>query len=130
MGTDVTKTKTMRPGRGHIFDNTRVLQEMLHLRFVASSGPSALGRLYGVDHSTIIYHCRRNQSIVSVIGGEIMVGRPVPVPIVAPDPWIDENGEKLNPGRNYAEYVMERARRKKEAVFSKLTKDQRDSLCG
>ena len=38
--------------------DTKKLNEMLILR-MKGVGPSDLGTKYGVDHSTIIYHCKR-----------------------------------------------------------------------
>lgn len=43
-----------------VFDNPVVLGEMLELRRQGISS-KVLGRLYHKDHSTILYHCKRNR---------------------------------------------------------------------
>ena len=49
----------MNKGRGHVFDDPKVLNEMLELR---KSGwtLTALGRKFGVDHTSIMYQIRKN----------------------------------------------------------------------
>ena len=49
----------MTRGRGNIFDNRKILHEMLALR-AKGLGLSELGRKYNVDHSTIFYHIKKS----------------------------------------------------------------------
>ena len=47
-----------KSGLGHVFDNPRIKREMLILRIKGYSYV-LLSRRYGVDHTTVMYHCRR-----------------------------------------------------------------------
>jgi hypothetical protein len=104
-------------GRGHIFEDPRVLNEMLMLR-QKGVGPSDLGRHYAVDHTTIIYHCKRygvlmprtapRATITSVVmdGTQVSGARPrVVVTVKSAQVMTDWNGEVLCKGKTYAEYV-------------------------
>lgn len=44
-------------GKGHVFDNPNVKREMLILR-IKGYPYLVLARRYGVDHTTILYHCQ------------------------------------------------------------------------
>ena len=104
-------------GRGHVFEDGRTLNEMLMLR-QKGVGPSDLGRHYSVDHSTIIYHCKRygivmprtapKATITQVItnGMQVSDARPkVVVTISTARVVTDWNGEVLNKGKTYGEYI-------------------------
>ena len=109
-------------GRGHVFEDARTLNEMLMLR-QKGVGPSDLGKHYDVDHSTIIYHCKRygvilprqmiRATITQVVkdGIQVSEARPkVVVTIHSTRVLTDWNGEILNRGKTYAEYVAEAQR--------------------
>lgn len=108
-------------GRGHIFDDPQVLQEMLDLR-KQGVGLSELGRHYGVDHSTIYYHSQRHGIVgdregkrqptavitrITASGVIVEAGTPrrVVVSMQSTAVLTDWNGEVLNKGKTYAEYV-------------------------
>lgn len=87
--------------------------------------PSAIAKHFGADHSTILYHKRRQGIETST-----RVGRPLkPKPTIEPkkpkkvityqrdlkDTPLDHyfvNGERHSTGKNYADYVREEAERK------------------
>lgn len=122
-------------GRKRIFENLQRLNEMLALRR-QGVGPSYLGNLYHVDHSTIIYHCRRNgvlmprqKSTMIVSSGMLALAaqekivlerRRIVVHKDAPMVLIDFDGSPVNRGRTYAEYLEQRNKRdaqiKKERI--------------
>ena len=103
-------------GRGDIFTNPNTLDHMLKLR-MQGVGPSELGRMFGVDHTTIIYHSKRNnvftpvQKGVTVSGGYQIIPAPVVVKISISRCALgmvryDDDGSRINPGMDYADYVM------------------------
>lgn len=101
-------------GRGHVFDDLKKLNEMIALREKGVS-PSVLGRKYNVDHSTIIYHSQKAgiQSVITV-SGVVQVIKKVPRVTISVSGTVryDEDGSRINPGRNYAEYLEEAERRR------------------
>ena len=97
--------------RGDVFNEMAVVEEMLALR-MAGATFADLARRYGVDHTSIMYQCRKydigNGVLVPVklkrkqrtpLGKHTPQQKVVPLhPILA--------AERLNPGkRSYAEYV-------------------------
>ena len=125
----------MTRGRGHVFDDMQKLSEMLRLR-QQNVGPSELGRMYGVDHTTIIYHAKRygvvvpqntgNKTRVHVVQTDIEI---TVVPVVRhprvtisnniPRVQVDFDGDVLNPGKTYAEYMAEAAKREQIRKFGR-----------
>lgn len=103
----------MRDTYTKVFRDYNLLTEMLSLRAVGSSY-MALGEKYGVDHSSIVYQCQKHGVIASMTQ-EIIVMKTEPkermVHVFKPAPLIDgvwakdENGEKINVGRTYEEYI-------------------------
>lgn len=116
-------------GRGHIFDDVKKLNEMLNRRMLGE-GASQLGAFYGVDHSTIIYHCKRSgmqfpgkndkiivsSGIIAISIGGMTIRR---TPKVTVPDLTDFDGDTINPGRTYAEYVEIENERKKKKFFIK-----------
>ena len=134
MGSSGQTTKTMNRGRGDVFSDLNKLNEMLSLR-VQGAGPSVLGAKYGVDHSTIIYHCKRAGVQVPGVRGMIIVASGVAMGTVIPIVkerktkvvvqgavavvQYDFDGEILNQGKNYAEYIAERKKREEDKLFKR-----------
>ena len=99
------------------------LLEMLKLR---SEGRSliSLARMYGVDHTTIIYHCQKYRIIPFQRMPEIEVTLVERLPR-------KEHREKtriellleepVNPGKNYTDYLREEKQRKEMRMTSILT---------
>lgn len=107
-------------GRGRIFEDIKKLHEMLALR-EQGAGLSELGRRYGVDHSTIFYHSRKNgvAMLVTVSGIRQPVDRPVHVTIsLSGNVRMADDGSPLNQGKNYAEYLEERENRRWAELLS------------
>lgn len=114
-------------GRGHVFDDVAKLNEMLNRRMMGE-GVAKLGAMYGVDHSTIIYHCKRSgmqfpgkhdnivvsSGIIAISIGGMGIRRPIQS--TQPD-LIDFDGDRINPGKTYAEYVAEDIKRRKKKIF-------------
>lgn len=130
-------------GRGDTFTDPNRLNEMLSLRMLGVP-TTQLGGHYGVDHSTIIYHCKlhgvsvpqgvKHIPLSSVVSSGVVLVQVQEVvkisqtKIVVRGPTIavmtDETGERINPGRNYAEYIAERKRREEQAFWDKVNKKQ------
>jgi len=73
-----------------------------------------LGRYFGKDHTTILYHCQRAKLSIGISHKKVINGpkfRKWPETF-SYDIYTDETGEKLNPGKNYADYVKEEENRK------------------
>lgn len=122
-------------GRNHIFDDPRVLNEMLALRR-QGVGPTQLSQRYqGVHHSTIIYHCKRNgvvvrggKSLIIISSGILAVAaqaevvQPKPKIVIqfgAPKVVLDFDGEPINQGHNYADYIRIKRQREEDRLFNK-----------
>ena len=119
-------------GRGNIFEDGTKLIEMLSLR-QQGVGPSELGRRYGVDHTTIIYHCKRNglvmprgmqQTITSsgVVAQAVVITRTVGISVASGMPRVildAHDGTPINPGRNYAEYLQHREQQRIDRLTKK-----------
>lgn len=119
----------MTRGRGHTFDDIAKVQEMLSLRAQRVSTVSLAAR-YSVDHSTIIYHCKKHGLVIprkkSAQTGEIsvnvtdMVG--VKARVVMTNNGIDLrmdaiDGTPVNPGKTYAEYLEIALARKEGKMY-------------
>lgn len=110
----------IKRGRGNIFEDDKVLNKMLQFR-TRGVGPSELARLFGVDHSTIIYHSRKHNITTEILRGVTVSGG---CQIIEPPPKIsisrmgicmiryDEDESPINPGKNYADYLLEIEKRK------------------
>lgn len=123
-------------GRGNIFKDHQRLNEMLALRR-QNVGPSQLGVRYGVDHSTIIYHCKRNGVVVKngrvvavISSGMVAIAAHAAIVKVKPQPRVviqfgvpkvvlDFDGQPINQGHDYAEYIALKRKREEEAIFNK-----------
>jgi hypothetical protein len=116
-------------GRGHIFEDLHKLNEMIAMR-QQGIGPSKLAVRFGVDHSTIIYHCKRNGVVVpkgrrlelATLSPIVVTERPKRVSIsIKGFAFItDETGDRINPGKNYADYVAERQKREEVRNLQRL----------
>lgn len=109
---------------------------------LSGAGPSLLGQRYGVDHSTIIYHCKRNgvvmprgkqnilaSGVITINAEEIQIRRQRIV-VRATGPMIltdSHDGSRINPGKNYAEYIEERKKREEAAFWAKVTNKKLES---
>jgi len=102
-------------GRGRIFEDLKKLHEMLSLR-QQGAGLSELGRRYGVDHSTIFYHSRKNglSTFVTVSGVRAPAGQTphVTISLSGITVRMSDDGSPMNQGKNYAEYLEEEERRR------------------
>lgn len=124
-------------GRGHVFDNPTKLSQMLNFR-QQGRGPSELGRCYGVDHTTIIYHCKRHgvETPPGTGGAAAQTVQITPIMVVQKSVRIsvasgtarviiDEfDGSPLNPGKNYAEYLADRQKAREDRLFKRNTGTQ------
>lgn len=112
MGKISQSTKTMNRGRGKIFDDLRRLNEMISAR-QSGVGPSELARRYGVDHSTIIYHCRRN-GVTKENVERVVVTQKVRISTKLRGfaVYTDKFEGRINPGKSYADYLIEQRERK------------------
>jgi hypothetical protein len=93
----------MRKNDKAIFNNRLELTKMLNLRINGYSIDS-LSALFSCDPSSIRYHCNKYHIVpeYEVMGIYRILSNSFPVP----DPlWIYKNGEKINTGRNYKDYV-------------------------
>ena len=117
----------MKVGRGHIFEDMQKLNEMLQLR-MQGYGPSTLANRYGVDHSTIIYHCKKSglqmpgvRGIIIVSSGMELMNRERKPRVVVRGATItvviDFDGSKINQGKDYAEYVAEAKKKEQDRLF-------------
>lgn len=68
---------------------------------------SELGRRYGKDHTTILYHCRKH--------GIRAVGTPTEPP--KPHKYDYIFNESINPGKSYKEYLAEAMERPDEKAY-------------
>lgn len=100
-------------GRGNVFRELKVLEEMLGLRKLGWS-LTALARRYACDHTTIIYHCDRH-NVVPEKGTKILSARALglrPGVIMDGDKtWVNKDAE---PPRSYREYINRKVRKAKE----------------
>lgn len=101
---------------------------MLTLR-VQGKGPSELGRLFGVDHTTIIYHCRRNGvgakvasvAVISVAEVKLNAIKNSRITITNKGVTVtDFDGEPICGGRSYSDYVREAAKRKEQQFWARV----------
>jgi len=108
----------MTRGRGNIFDNEKILHEMLALR-AKGLGLSELGRKYGVDHSTIFYHIKKSgmATVQRVVQKPKDVVKPRISVEVIQFSYIDFRGEPINPGKDYKEYLEECEKRRWEELL-------------
>lgn len=88
-------------------------------------GPSELARKFGVDHSTIIYHAKRN-GVVSSINRNFTVSEEntivqKKVTVVISGGVIGvrlaDDGTPVNLGKNYGEYLAEREKKEWERLL-------------
>jgi len=107
-------------GRRRVFDNFETLREMLARR-AAGEKLMDLARDYGVDHTTILYHQRRYAVIATTITvSGVDCTAPAPLPRATKTDTRDWNGERINPGRTYAEYIAIQRERENEAFKQRL----------
>lgn len=109
-----------KPGRAFSFD----IQEMLHYRSLGM-GFSELGRKYGKDHTTIIYHCKRYGVTPAVAPPDL--GTLEVVPSYEPPPPREKykyqhllEEEDLNPGKTYKQYLAEALKRPVEKRYHEI----------
>ena len=123
--------KIMRENYTKVFRNYDLLTEMLTLRALGSSF-MALGEKYGVDHSSIVYQCQKH-SVVAMMTQSIMVMKTEPKEKIVysykPAPlvdgvWANQEGEKINVGRSYQEY-LEIENRRKNSFINRILNSQR-----
>lgn len=115
-------------GRGNIFNNPRTLDQMLKLRN-KGVGPSELARMFGVDHTTIIYHSKKAnitapiQKGVTISGGQTVIETTktsIIVSGVSVSVRVDpDDGSPINLGKNYVEYLEEIENRKWNRLLKK-----------
>lgn len=107
-----------RGGRPYTFD----LNEMLKLR-VAGWGYSALGRKFNLDHTTIIYHCKKfnvHPSAVALKKVKFWRKEKEEESVLTPmRPYKYDYllYEKMNPGKNYAQYLKDVEKRKSAKIW-------------
>lgn len=113
-------------GKGNIFNDRRTLETMLTLR-MQGVGPSQLARRFGVDHSTIIYHTKKNGVYAAIQKGITLSGfvieYPKPkAPVVRKTELqmerFDEYGSRINQGKDYADYLIEREKKQWEYLLA------------
>lgn len=91
------------------FRNQEVLGAMLSLR--AQGWPiKLLGELFNCDHTSIRKACLRNglPPEVEILPRPVIVFRRV---------FLEEWGERINPGKNYKDYLTESKRRKSQLTI-------------
>lgn len=103
-------------GRRDVFDDVKKLHEMLALR-EGGAGLSELGRMYGVDHSTIFYHSKKNGIVPPAV--TTVSARPAPVKRIhvtislsGIQVRLADDGSPVNAGKDYAEYLKEQEDRR------------------
>jgi len=99
----------MKTGQKTIFNNPATLLQMIALRR-AGYATTTLAIMFGVDRSSIEYHCQRfslkpDRQIYSLerIIADVLIALNPPA-----DPRFKiVNGERINLGKTYAEYMAE-----------------------
>lgn len=110
------------------FRSPEVLAEMLVLRYRPQEPLSlkAIGAKFAVDHTSVLYQCRKFESVLTALPaidfasvlGVVEAQKTIPNPRFAKrnapvyNPYTDFDGTRINPGKNYHEYVaIERERK-------------------
>lgn len=95
----------MRKNDKKLFLNKAKLGEMLYLRFTGFSLIS-LAALYNCDVMSIFHQCNKFhiEPLTEVYAIDRIIRHVLPPP--PPPKWKIINGEKINLGRNYKEYLM------------------------
>jgi Helix-turn-helix domain len=87
------------------------IQEMIQMRKAGFSF-SAIGRKFGKDHSTILYHCKKAELFKFRTPRGKKRDKTWAVYDASPRPEIIEDGEVINSGKDYIDYLAEENDRK------------------
>lgn len=137
-----------RRGFGTAFQDPDVLREMLEY-YASGTGKALLGRRYGVDHTTIMYHIRKhgvkrgkyveltlktNKVLEEIADADEHLRQleNAPKPPKKTYKYQALFEEPVNPGKNYADYLREeeiklapiRAERMEKAKADKIERDR------
>ena len=79
--------------RGHVFSKKETLEKLLWMR-AGGTTLTEIAEHFGVDHTTIIYHCQKNKKTL-----EQMKKRKAELRLILEEP--------INPGKDYKEYLKD-----------------------